>query len=153
MKKLSAFLIAIAIIFSFGACTKNEKKVYKADPTADALIAGLSFGDTLEKSTADAAYSLYSIDPTLCVNAAIYVGSGATADEVAVFNCTDPLAAEYVLESVNARIDYLREGYSDYGPDQVPKIDSAAVITSGSTVILCVCENPEDVNDVLESVE
>lgn len=149
MKKTTAFVVVLAMLFAFGGCVNKEKKSYDADKAADALNAGLSFGETLEKSTADAAYSIYGIDPAICTNAAMYVGSGATADEIAVFNCTDTLAAETVLEAVNSRVEYLKESYSGYGPDQVPKIDSAAIITSGNTVIMCICDNPENVEGIL----
>lgn len=152
MKKITIFLTALALLFAFAGCTKDEAKNYEADAVADALNAGLTFGEALEKSTADAAYSIYGIDPSLCTNAAVYVGSGATADEIAVFNCTDTAAAETVLTAVNARIDYLREGYSDYGPDQVPKIESAFLISENSTIILCICENPEDAESVLLNI-
>ena len=151
MKRISAIIIAFAIILCVGGCVKEEAN-YDANITADKLNSGLTFGETLEKSTADAAYSIYGIDPSLCIDAAIYVGSGATADEIAVFNCVDVESAKTVLEAVNSRIEYLKEGYSSYGPDQVPKIESATVITSAETVILCICENPETVNGILETV-
>lgn len=153
MKKTTAILIVITIVLAFGGCVKKEVKTYNADVVADTLYAELTFGDTLEKSTADAAYSIYGIDPSLCTEAAIYVGSGATADEVTVFNCIDSASAETVLNLVNSRKEYLKEGYSDYGPDQVPKIDAAAIISSGNTVIMCICENSESVYDVLESID
>lgn len=151
MKRISAIIIAFAIILCVGGCV-NEAANYDANITADKLNSGLTFGETLEKSTADAAYSIYGIDPSLCKDAAIYVGSGATADEIAVFNCVDAESAKTVLEAVNSRIEYLKEGYSSYGPDQVPKIESATVITSAETVILCICENSETVNGILETV-
>lgn len=151
MKRISAIIIAFAIILCVGGCV-NEAANYDANITADTLNSGLTFGEALEKSTADAAYSIYGIDPSLCKDAAIYVGSGATADEIAVFNCVDAESAKTVLEAVNSRIEYLKEGYSSYGPDQVPKIESATVITSAETVILCICENPETVNGILETV-
>ncbi len=153
MKKITAIIIAIAMLTAFGGCVKDNIKIFDADVAADALNAGLSFEETLEKSTADAAYSLYGIDPSLCTEAAIYVGSGATADEIAVFNCTDSVATETVMQAVNIRKEYLKEGYSDYGPDQVPKIEAAAIISSGNTVIMCICENTESINDILESID
>lgn len=153
MKKISAIIAAIAILFSFGGCVNEKAGSFDANAAADALNSGLSFGEALEKSTADAAYSIYGIEPSLCTNAAIYVGSGATADEVAVFNCVDADAAKTVLESVKSRVEYLKEGYSSYGPDQVPKIESAAIVTIDNNVILCICDNPENVNSILLGVK
>ncbi len=152
MKKIFSFLIAFALIFSFAGCADNKAKFYEANAVADALNANLEFGEELEKSTADIAYSIYGIDSALCTDAAFYSGSGATADEIAVFNCVDENAVNSVADAVEARLDYLHEGYSSYGPQEVPKIESAAVITEGNTVILCICNNAENVKDVADSV-
>ncbi|MBQ8015133.1 MAG: DUF4358 domain-containing protein [Clostridia bacterium] len=148
MKKLTAALFAVIIAFTFFGCSK---KIYDADIVADALNSGLKFGESLEKSTPEAAFSVYGIEPDLCQKAAIYLGSGATADEIAVFDCVDETACATVFEAVNERIEYLREGYSGYGPEEVPKIDSAALITLGNTVILCICENPEKAESIAVS--
>lgn len=151
MKKIFSLLIAFVLLFSFTGCTDNETKFYEANAVADALNANLEFGEELEKSSADIACSIYGIDSALCTDAAFYSGSGATADEIAVFNCIDENAVNTVAEAVNARLDYLREGYSSYGPQEVPKIESAVVLTKGNTVILCICNNPKNAESVADS--
>ena len=154
MKKITAIFLAFALILALSGCTGKETKNYDADVVADALNSGLVFSEYLEKSTADAAYSIYGIDSALCTNAAIYIGSGATADEIAVFSCIDNESAESVMQAVNSRVDYLKDGYSDYGPDQVPKINSAVISKlADNTVIMCICENPEEVNNIINSVD
>lgn len=151
MKKVFSLLVAFALIFSFAGCTDTEAKFYEANAVAEALNANLEFGEELEKSIPDIAYSIYGIDSALCTDAAFYSGSGATADEIAVFNCVDENAVNTVNEAVNARLDYLLEGYSSYGPQEVPKIESAAVLTKGNTVIFCICNNPESAESVADS--
>ena len=154
MKKALVLAISIVMVFCFFGCvnSQTETKIYDADITADTLNSKLQFGEPLEKSTADALFSIYGIDSSLCSKAAFYAGSGATADEIAVFNCINSDAAKTVKESVTARLDYLRDGYSSYGPDQIPKIDSAAVIIEGNSIIMCICDNPQDVLSIVESV-
>lgn len=152
MKKLTAIIVVFATVLCLSSCINNEAINYNAGIAADTLNSSLSFGETLEKSTAAAAYTIYGIDSSLCTDAAIYVGSGATADEVAVFNCKDTQSAETVLDAVNLRLEYLKAGYGSYGPDQVPKIENAVVISTAETIIVCICENPEAVNGILESL-
>ncbi len=151
MKKIFSVLIAFALLFSFAGCTDNEAKIYEANAVADSLNANLEFGEELEKSTADIAYTIYGIDPELCTDAAFYSGSGATADEIAVFNCVDEAASKTVYDAIKARIDYLHEGYSSYGPQEIPKIESAALLTEGNTIIFCICNNPENAGTVADS--
>lgn len=150
MRKIWAVIIAAVMALAFFGCTKDGGN-YDADIIADALNSELQFGEELEKSTQEAAYSIYGVDSSLCTKAAFYAGSSATADEIAVFNCVDDSARQTVADAVQARIDYLREGYGSYGPDQVPKIDSASVITKGNTVIICICENSDAVQGVIDS--
>lgn len=150
MKKVFAAVIAVLMMLTFFGCGK-ETKTYDADAVADALNAELEFGEMLEKSTADAAYSVYGINPALCSKAAIYMGSGATADEIAVFNCIDEAAFEAVYDAVEERLDYLHEGYSSYGPQEIPKIEAASIIKKGNAVIFCICENPENAEAVADS--
>ena len=151
MKKFTAVVLALILSFSFFGCVKEESRNYDADVIADALNSDLSFGEALEKSTADIAYTVYGIAPELCSKAALYIGSGATADEIAVFNCIDSEAAKTVYEAVQDRIHYLHDGYMSYGPQEVDKIDSAAFISVDNTVILCICNNPEKAESVVDS--
>ncbi len=148
MKKIIVFIIAAALALSFFGCAKS--KSYDANELADALNLGLEFGEALEKSDAEVAYSIYAIDPELCTDAALYLGSGATADEIAVFNCKDKESVEMVVAAANDRLNYLHEGYSSYGPAEVPKIDAANVITEGLTVVVCICENPDAVSEIIK---
>ena len=151
MKKILAAIIAMIMVFAFIGCAKKEPRFYEANAVADALNLGLEFGEELEKSSAEVALAIYGIDQSLCSNAAIYNGSGATADEIAVFNCVDDAAAETVYQAAEARLQYLYEGYSSYGPDEVPKIEASSVIREGNTVILCVCNNFDAVQKIADS--
>lgn len=149
MKKAIILILAAVISLSLFGCDKS--KDYDANALADALNAGLEFGEALEKSEPDVAYSIYSIDSELCTDAALYLGSGATADEIAVFNCKDKDSVEKINVAVKDRLDYLLDGYSSYGPSEVPKIENAEVITAGLTVIVCICENPDAVKNIVDA--
>lgn len=148
MKKIAVIFLAAISMLSFFGCEKA--KIFDANILADTLNSNLEFGEALEKTDSEIAYSIYGIDPALCNDAAVYLGSGATADEIAVFSCVDNAAVKKVVEAANNRLDYLHEGYSSYGPDEVPKIEGAKVITEGLTVIVCICENPDSVTEFLK---
>lgn len=152
MKKIIAILLAVITMFALFGCTKEEPKFYEAHAVADALNANLEFGEELEKSSADIAYTVYGIEPSLCSDAALYIGSGATADEIAVFNCVDDEACNKVYQAAESRLNYILEGYKSYGPSEVPKIEATSVIKEGNTVILCICYNPEKIIPIADSV-
>lgn len=152
MKRFTAVIVIAALFTGLCACRGNSdiKNLPDAETVADALNAGLVFGEELEKSSPEVAVSYYGLDPSLCNKIAFYAGSGATADEIAVFDCADAGAVEKVKKAVEARRKYLRDGYADYGPAEVPKIDAAVFAVRGKLAVFCVCENPERVNDVLK---
>lgn len=149
MKKAIILILAAALTLSLFGC--GNSKNYDANALADALNAGLEFGEPLEKSEAEVAYSIYAVDPELCTDAALYLGSGATADEIAVFSCKSKDSVEKINAAVKDRLDYLLDGYSSYGPAEVPKIEAAEVIAEGLTVIVCICENPDAVKSIIDA--
>lgn len=151
MKKTPVILLITLLISVLLFGCNNSDNNFDVNAAADTLNENLTFGEPLEKSSAEALYSLFGIDSSLCTDAAFYAGSGATADEIAVISCVDSNAANTVLDAVNSHLKYLEDGYSSYGPDQVPKIQSAAVITSGNSIVMCICENPDAVKGLLIS--
>ncbi len=152
MKKVFAVLLTAVICLCLFGCDNGKTSAnYDANIIADTYNSHLSFSEQLEKSTADALYSIYGIDASLCTDAAFYTNSGAVADEIAVFNCVDDTALEEVNNAITAHVEYLVEGYSSYGPDQVPKIKKYSVITKGNTVAFCICENPDSAAEIFET--
>lgn len=154
MRKVLCAVLAVLMLAGLCSCDsgKPAPKEYDPQKTADALVNGLEFGDELGQSDNDYTFEKYGIDASLVSGAARYAGSGATADEVAVFSCVDEAAVETVNEAISERISYLHDGYSDYGPSEVPRIDSAKIITEGLTVIFVICSNPEAVEQILDTL-
>ena len=162
MKKyISVFLILSLslLLFGCGATPQSPGTSEPAAPgvTADeitkALMEALEFNDAMEENDNDEkTCSVYGIDSAAVTDVSRYVGSGATAEEVAVFVCAGADSVSTVKTAVNERIKYLHNGYSDYGPEQVPEIDSAVVLDYGNTVIFCICKNPDSVKPVLDNL-
>ena len=67
-----------------------------------------------------------------------YAGSGATAEELAVFKCSSEDAATALVSSLETRNQTRIEQYSSYNPAEVPKLESALIMSSGVYVVLCV---------------
>ena len=155
MKKIFAFLLIFCLSFALISCTaktpeKAEEEV-KLTPAeiAEKLVNGLEFGDILEQTDNEITFSKYGIDGSIITDAARYAGSGATADEVAVFECVDEDAVTTVMAAIDARQSYLSESYASYGPDEVPKIENAVVICDNLTVIFCIAVNSEAAEGII----
>ena len=166
MKKIFSFLLIFSLVFVLFGCgtstnTTNETTSFDSeensasvDEIATVLLSQLQFNDEIEENVNDEkTCDTYGFDSSLVTDIARYVGSGATAEELAIFDCVDSSAIDTVKAAIDERIQYLHDGYSDYGPEQVPEIDSAVVLTHGNILIFCICENPDVVEDIVNSID
>ena len=80
----------------------------------------------------------YDVDTGLVNDSSAYVGSGATAERMAVFEAVDADAAGSIADAQQTFTDGWIAGYSDYKPDEVPKLESAVLEQNGVYVVFCV---------------
>ncbi len=155
MKKNILFILTLIIVFSLSSCTEQKVEINDVDKAAFALVTSLEFDDEMAETENDeTTLKKYGLDENSGVlNVSRFVGSGATADEVAVFECASSDSVTAVKNAINDRIKYLHDGYADYGPDEVPKIDTAKVLEYGNFVVFCICKNPEKTEEILSNVK
>ncbi|HIW73276.1 MAG TPA: DUF4358 domain-containing protein [Firmicutes bacterium] len=113
---------------------------------ADALKAAVPFEDELAEPSEAAVSNIYDLDDADVAAKKIYVGSGATAEEIAVFEGTDEAAAGRIRAAVDQRIADQRSAFEDYNPEEQEKLSDPVVVTAGRYVILCVSND----NDAAE---
>lgn len=144
MKKILSILMIIAIPFALFGCGKKPEVPDNIDIRAlsDVMIDGLEFGGELEECPSDVAVSNYGLNENLCSEIIFYRAGSAVADELAIFKAANASAVSDIEKSVKDRIEYLNDGYSDYKPSEVPKIEKALVKTVGNVVIMCISESP-----------
>ncbi|MCQ2474755.1 MAG: DUF4358 domain-containing protein [Clostridia bacterium] len=127
-------------LFSCGREETNaaEKNV---DALADALISKLEFDIIPEEIDGEVALSDYEIDEALVSEVRYFRVGSAVADEIAIFKVNNKNDIPTIENAVSERIKYLKAGFSDYKPSEVPKIENAYTKTIGNIVILCICKN------------
>ena len=154
MKKSIILVLIAAMIISLVSCSSGGITIDDADKAAFALVTSLEFDEALSETQNDeqTLRKFRLTDSDAVLNVSRYVGSGATADEVAVFECSSADATAEVIEAINDRISYLRDGYSSYGPEEVPKIDKAKVLTYGNFVVFCISNSPEKTEEILKNL-
>ena len=157
-RKLIAFLSVIAAgMILMAGCGDGDRNdngggngAAKLDGAAlaDKLVSDVSFEDQLSKVDDDTALMLYGLTADQIASANVYVGSGATAEEVAVIEGVDEDSAKVIEEQVRARVQSQLDDYKDYIPEEVPKLENPVIKKDGNFVILCVSGD----NDTAESV-
>ena len=152
MKKLLLLALAAALMLCiFSGCGKEQPKV-SFDPAeaAQALLDSKAFSDILSPVDEKVAANLYSADPGKITACAVYCSTGATAEEVAIFQCSDEAAASELEESARARLESQAAAYAGYGPQEVPKLENADVRVAGVYMACVVSADADAAAGVLD---
>lgn len=113
------------------------------------LVAGVEFKDQLSSMSEQAFYALYAIEPLDVSGFAVYAGSGATAEEVAVIEAADADSADVVEEAVQGRIVAQRDGFENYVPEELTKLADPVMVRNGNYVILCVSDDNAKAREII----
>ncbi|WP_164706672.1 DUF4358 domain-containing protein [Intestinibacillus sp. Marseille-P6563] len=150
MKWMHSFQIAtcgVAASLLLTACG-SELKIVPADTIAS-MKDQITFTDQFETLDKEGACRVYGVDEELVEDSAALAGSGATAESLSVWQAVDASSAEKVEEQLQVFVDGYIEGYSDYKPEEVPKLESAIMSREGQYVILCISADNAAAEDVV----
>lgn len=138
MKRLTALILAGALLLLPACAGQKGGNAAGADlgALAEQLLESQLFEETLNPVEEEMAEKLYSI--TGASSALLYVGSGASADELALFEFEDEETAQDAAELARARVADQRESFAGYIPEEVPKLDAAVVKSFGRCLVVCV---------------
>ena len=166
MKKIICVLLIFALSLILFACgsssgetttaateTTESKAEVSADEIAAAILENAEFEGDLEKSEFPfSTLEKYDVQEAAVEDICWYVGSGAAPDEIAVIKCAGDDEFATVKKAIDARIKYLKDGYSDYAPEQVPKIDRACVLAYGTTLVYCIGKDVSSVDSTVKAL-
>jgi hypothetical protein len=147
MKKSGVLAILAAGAFLLAGCGSTEKTI-DAAALAETLTTDISYDDELELVDDDDV-SMY-IDLPDGVESVMYMGSGSTAEEVAVFTAADSDTAAETLESVQSYLDDQADSFEDYLPEEAKRVGNAVLEQKGNYVILCVSGESDTAKDLIE---
>ena len=109
----------------------------------DELLSSARFTDSLNQLDDPVVPILYGVDAADYTSAIVYAGTGATAEEIAVFTARDDAAADRLLTAARTRVDDRIESFKNYGPAAAMSLENAIVEKSGKYVIVVVCSDSE----------
>ena len=170
MKKLLSLLLAAALLLALTACgetdkpadTSSEAPVSSKEPVniaaadlAALLFKGIEYEDDIDligetpEENIEIVAAYYDFDESLLADAAIYMGSNATPEEICVMkSATDDVSA--LKAAAEGRLATRIEDFTDYNPEQMPKLDTAVIYTSGRYVVFSVSGNAEAAMKILK---
>ena len=153
MRRNNRFIQKVCILTAVTAvllsgCSKASKTV-DASKLATRLATEISYQDEITTIDLDTASMIYYFDDANINQAFIYEGSGATAEEVAVFDCATEEDAAKVETAVNERVEEQKESFRDYVPEELNKLDAAVVQKTGCYVVLSVSNDADTAKKII----
>lgn len=144
MKKYIAIMLLISVLASLLACAGGAINV-DVEQTFNSLMEKCQFDEPLVAiDDKEHAMNLLKIDGSLVAvedsNPQIaFANSAATPEMILIIKANSAADAKALNDGAVADwIKYYHDGYSDYGPDQVPKIDSAVHELRGEYIFLVI---------------
>ena len=135
---LRLFIIAPMLVCLLAGCAGSKAALPDTETLASRLLTEQGFTDELEQLAPEVALALYHIDEADVAACTVYAGTGATAEEVAVFEAVDAEAAGRIRAAAEARIADQKQSFENYIPTEIPKLQQAVVAGRDTMVALCV---------------
>ena len=154
MKKYIGIILIIAIFATLIVCTIVRKNVnsdiqININELADRIVSSSSFEDELAKIDNELAINLYNFEQETIEEIVAYQGSGASSEEILILKVKDANDLNNETEKIEARLKEREEAFASYLPKEVSKIQNHILEQKGNYIILCICNDYNTVNKVI----
>ena len=131
MKKI--VLISLILLLVSG-CGK-ETTSFNPNDLANELLKEVDFDDELTLFAGDISkiYDMPEVEDYL-----IYIGSGATSEEIAIITLKNSSDEEDVKASLEKRVEEQKQNFANYVPEEVSRLEKSIIKSNEKYVVLCV---------------
>ena len=146
---LGLIVSSLLLVGGCGASGTGDDSVVAASFTMDVRNVGdrirqeLTYRDDLEELAPVVVYALLGIDEKDVADQMNYFSSGATAEEIIVFQAVDREALQNLRNALEARIADQKDIYASYAPEEVVYLQNAILEEKGDYLIYCVPADAE----------
>lgn len=147
MKKMKLLPVFVAGAVLCGCGTSAAKNV-DTEELVNALLDEISYDEELTEIETDTIGNYVLLEDG--VDAVMYMGSGATAESVAVFTADDEESALKQSTNVENYLADQKSAFKDYLPDEAKRIEDAVLVTEGNYVVLCVSGDSEKAQEIID---
>jgi len=130
----------LALVLLLCACGGGQSKAPYTTEAAKSLLDAGAFSGQMEEVDRTTALLLYGIDEADVTGCVCYMASNTSvsADEVTVLVLKSEDAAAGAIAACKERIASQIDSCANYCPDQVPRLEDAAILQRGNSVLLAV---------------
>ena len=143
MRKMKLFtIVTVVAAFVLGACG-GKKADFDVEALGNELNEQITYADTLMPLDLDTAGMFLNLSEINVTKAAIYEGSGGTAEEIVVLECATEDDAKKAEEVLKTRVSEQIESFTDYVPGELTKLNAAVIKVNGKYAVLSVSNTPD----------
>lgn len=128
---------------------ESETKDFDVQKLADQLLEDLAL-TFLAKAEESIVFNLYPLEKDAIDAYAVYVSSGATTEEIAIFKASDEDKTKDMMTSIQTRISDQKESFSTYRPEELPRLEDSVLVQRGQYIILCISDNRDKALEVID---
>ncbi len=146
---LAVILIIIVVAVILFLQRNKENIQINIEGLAEEISKSNAFEDQLEKIDSEMTMQDYNFSTDEIAQLVSYQGSGASSEEIVILQVKDKNYINSVKEKINTRLSERREAFESYLPEEVGKIDNSILRVEGNYIILCVANDANTVNNVI----
>jgi glutaredoxin-related protein len=165
-KTVCTLLAVMTVVCGFSACSgdtasedetqstvsssQEEAQAEDVTATADKLKSEIEFEDELVEFDSAKIEKIIGVAEDKYTSAKVYVSSsGATPEEIACFEAVDETAAGDIKTALEARIEAQKNTFTDYKPEQAPKLESPVLKVNGNNVYMCISGDNSKAEEII----
>ncbi len=136
------------------ANTQPEEPIvsdYDVSLIAAQLKDNISFADEMGQIGYKMLCKTHGIDSEITANASGFIGGGATAEEIAVFEVKKKKDANQVKKLLEEYVQTRKQSYETYLPAEVPKLEHPFLYQKGKLIILVVADDPGNAEEIIRT--
>ena len=153
MKKRNIFTKAIAVCsiasVLFLGCGSSSPVSVDTEALATSLTGDISYDNELTVLSEDEITNYVTVEKD--VKGIMYMSSGSTAEEVAVFTAPDEETASTMKNNVQEFLNDQKTSFEDYIPEEAKRIEDAVLVVNGNYVVLCVSGDSAKAKEIIDS--
>lgn len=145
-----AVILIIIIVAVILFLQKNKENIQiNIEGLAEEITKSNAFEDQLEKIDSEMTMQDYNFSTDEVEQLVSYQGSGATSEEIVILQVKGKNNINSVKEKMNTRLSERKEAFESYLPEEVGKIDDSILRVEGNYIILCIANDANTVNNVI----
>ncbi len=149
MKKITLAAAVLAVLGMLAGCG-GKKADFDVEALGNDLSTKITYADTLAPMDIDTAGMFLNLSGLNITKAAIYEGSGGTAEEIVVLELASEEDASKAEEVLKTRVSEQIESFTDYVPEELTKLNAAVIKVSGKYAVLSVSDTPDDARKIID---